>query len=106
MTDAARGTGDESNLAVELHGNLLNFERVRDHSGERPLVRSLSTQNPGQRSELPLSCSHHRAYVRKPRHKEEGPMRLPLISPSDLTSEQRPIYEDMRGGIEQHFQGF
>jgi len=33
-------------------------------------------------------------------------MRLPLISPSDLTSEQRPIYEDMRAGIEQHFQGF
>jgi len=25
-------------------------------------------------------------------------MRLPLISPSDLTSEQRPIYEDMRAG--------
>jgi hypothetical protein len=26
-------------------------------------------------------------------------MRLPLIAPSDLTSEQRPIYEDMRAGI-------
>src|SRR5262245_34963987 len=39
-------------------------------------------------------------------YNEEGPMRLPLISPSDHTSEQRPIYEDMRAGIEQHFQGF
>jgi hypothetical protein len=33
-------------------------------------------------------------------------MRLPLIAPFDLTSEQRPIYEDMRVGIEQNFQGF
>ena len=33
-------------------------------------------------------------------------MRLPLISPSDLTSEQRAVYEDMRAGIEQNFQGF
>jgi len=27
-------------------------------------------------------------------------MRLPLISPSDLTSEQGPIYEDMRAVTE------
>jgi 4-carboxymuconolactone decarboxylase len=33
-------------------------------------------------------------------------MRLTLIAPSDLTSEQRPIYEDMRAGIEKNFQGF
>jgi hypothetical protein len=33
-------------------------------------------------------------------------MRLPLIAPTDLTSEQRPIYEDMRAGIGSHFQGF
>ena len=33
-------------------------------------------------------------------------MRLPLIAPSDLTSKQRPIYEDMRAGVENHFQGF
>jgi hypothetical protein len=33
-------------------------------------------------------------------------MRLPLIAPSDLTSEQRPIYEDMRAGIAKNFQGF
>ena len=33
-------------------------------------------------------------------------MRLPLISPSDLTSEQRAVYDDMRAGIEQNFQGF
>ena len=33
-------------------------------------------------------------------------MRLPLISPADLTPEQRPLYEDMRGGIETNFKGF
>ena len=33
-------------------------------------------------------------------------MRLPLISPSDLTSEQSAVYDDMRAGIEQNFQGF
>ena len=33
-------------------------------------------------------------------------MRLPLIARSDLSPEQRPIYEDMRAGIEKSFQGF
>ena len=33
-------------------------------------------------------------------------MRLPLIAQSDLSPEQRPIYEDMRAGIEKSFQGF
>jgi alkylhydroperoxidase family enzyme len=33
-------------------------------------------------------------------------MRLPLIAPSDLTTEQRPLYEDMRKGIETNFKGF
>src|SRR5262245_21553770 len=33
-------------------------------------------------------------------------MRLPLIAPTDLSAEQRPIYEDMRAGIEKSFQGF
>jgi len=33
-------------------------------------------------------------------------MRLPLIAPADLTPEQRPVYDDMRAGIEKHFQGF
>jgi 4-carboxymuconolactone decarboxylase len=33
-------------------------------------------------------------------------MRLPLITQADLTPEQRPIYEDMRAGIENSFQGF
>jgi len=33
-------------------------------------------------------------------------MRLPLIAPADLTPEQRPIYRDMRAGIEKNFQGF
>ena len=27
-------------------------------------------------------------------------MRLPLIAPAELTAEQRPLYDDMRRGIE------
>ena len=33
-------------------------------------------------------------------------MRLPLIAPTDLTAEQRPLYADMKAGIEKNFQGF
>ena len=33
-------------------------------------------------------------------------MRLPLIPPAELTAEQRPLYEDMRHGIETNFKGF
>jgi hypothetical protein len=33
-------------------------------------------------------------------------MRLPLIPPAKLTPEQRPLYDDMRRGIEQNFKGF
>jgi 4-carboxymuconolactone decarboxylase len=33
-------------------------------------------------------------------------MRLPLIAPAALTPEQRPLYDDMRSGIEKNFQGF
>ena len=33
-------------------------------------------------------------------------MRLPLIAPNDLSPEQRPLYEDMRSGIAENFQGF
>jgi alkylhydroperoxidase family enzyme len=33
-------------------------------------------------------------------------MRLPLIAPAELTPEQRPVYDNMRAGIEQNFQGF
>jgi 4-carboxymuconolactone decarboxylase len=33
-------------------------------------------------------------------------MRLPLISPADLTPEQRPLYDDMREGIAKSFKGF
>jgi 4-carboxymuconolactone decarboxylase len=33
-------------------------------------------------------------------------MRLPLIKPDDLTPEQRPLYDDMKAGIEAHFTGF
>ncbi|HEV7439466.1 MAG TPA: carboxymuconolactone decarboxylase family protein [Methylobacterium sp.] len=33
-------------------------------------------------------------------------MRLPLIPPGNLSPEQKPLYEDMRSGIETSFQGF
>lgn len=33
-------------------------------------------------------------------------MRLPLIPPAALTPAQRPLYDDMRGGIEKNFRGF
>jgi 4-carboxymuconolactone decarboxylase len=33
-------------------------------------------------------------------------MRLPLIPPAALTPEQRPLYDDMRQGIDANFKGF
>jgi 4-carboxymuconolactone decarboxylase len=33
-------------------------------------------------------------------------MRLQIISPSELTEEQKPLYEDMKSGIDQNFRGF
>jgi alkylhydroperoxidase family enzyme len=33
-------------------------------------------------------------------------MRLPIIPPANLNSEQKALYEDMRDGIAKHFQGF
>ena len=33
-------------------------------------------------------------------------MRLPLLPPAELSAEQRPLYEDMRHGIETNFKGF
>lgn len=33
-------------------------------------------------------------------------MRLPLIDPAKLSPEQRPVYDNMRAGIEKNFQGF
>ena len=33
-------------------------------------------------------------------------MRLPVIPPNELSDEQRPLYEDMKAGIEAHFTGF
>ena len=33
-------------------------------------------------------------------------MRLPLIPPAELTPEQRPVYDDMKAGIEKNFSGF
>jgi 4-carboxymuconolactone decarboxylase len=37
---------------------------------------------------------------------EEAGMRLPLLSPSTLSSEQQSLYRDMRRGIETNFKGF
>ncbi len=33
-------------------------------------------------------------------------MRLPLTPPAQLTTEQKPLYDDMKSGIEGHFKGF
>jgi 4-carboxymuconolactone decarboxylase len=33
-------------------------------------------------------------------------MRIPLIEANNLSPEQRPIYDDMRAGIEENFRGF
>ena len=33
-------------------------------------------------------------------------MRLPLIVPAELTADQRPLYENMREGIQRNFKGF
>jgi 4-carboxymuconolactone decarboxylase len=33
-------------------------------------------------------------------------MRLPLLTPVELSAEQRPLYEDMRNGIGESFHGF
>jgi alkylhydroperoxidase family enzyme len=33
-------------------------------------------------------------------------MRLPLIAPAGLTAEQRPLYDDMKAGIQAGFRGF
>ena len=33
-------------------------------------------------------------------------MRLPIVPPSELTAEQKPLFEDMKQGIAANFQGF
>lgn len=33
-------------------------------------------------------------------------MRLPLITPADLTEQQKPLYEDMKAGIASNFNVF
>ena len=33
-------------------------------------------------------------------------MRLPLIAPAELSPEQRPVYDDMKAGIEKNFRRF
>src|SRR6201994_1443314 len=42
----------------------------------------------------------------QPRCHEETFMRLPLIPPSELTPEQKPLYDDMRKGIASNFNAF
>jgi len=32
-------------------------------------------------------------------------MRLPVVSPKDLSPEQKPLYEDMKAGIAKNFPG-
>src|SRR4051794_30765256 len=39
-------------------------------------------------------------------HQEIPTMRLKLINPADLTAEQKPLYADMKSGIEASFKGF
>ncbi|RXH00402.1 carboxymuconolactone decarboxylase family protein [Bradyrhizobium vignae] len=33
-------------------------------------------------------------------------VRLPILDPKDLSAEQKPLYDDMRAGIKDHFKGF
>ena len=33
-------------------------------------------------------------------------MRLPIVSPAELNDEQKPLYEDMKKGMQDHFKGF
>jgi alkylhydroperoxidase family enzyme len=33
-------------------------------------------------------------------------VRLPILDPTELTDEQKPLYDDMRKGIQDHFKGF
>ena len=33
-------------------------------------------------------------------------MRLPLITPAELSAEQHPLYDSMRADIEKYFSGF
>lgn len=33
-------------------------------------------------------------------------MRLSILDPKDLADEQKPLYDDMRAGIKDHFKGF
>nr|WP_249782736.1 MULTISPECIES: carboxymuconolactone decarboxylase family protein [unclassified Bradyrhizobium] len=33
-------------------------------------------------------------------------VRLPILDPKELTDEQKPLYDDMRAGMQDHFKGF
>jgi len=43
---------------------------------------------------------------RRRRNRKDSAMRLPLMKPETLTEEQKPLYADMRAGIEKNFKGF
>jgi alkylhydroperoxidase family enzyme len=55
---------------------------------------------------VPARLAHpqRRGFMRY--HLEEPHMRIPFISPAELNSDQRPLYDDMRNGIEKNFRGF
>src|SRR5579862_8136479 len=48
----------------------------------------------------------HRFQQGAPAFSKENVMRLPLIPPAELAPEQRPLYDNMKAGIEKNFQGF
>src|ERR1700720_805779 len=60
---------------------------------------------PGGISSWDRSLSSHQRPL-EPIPLRRNHMRLPLIAPADLTPEQRPVYDEMRAGIEKNFQGF
>lgn len=66
------------------------FDSTRYKGGHPPLGRPSRTR----------FRALNAALVRRPS------MRLPLISPADLTPEQKPLYDDMRSGIASNFNTF
>jgi 4-carboxymuconolactone decarboxylase len=36
----------------------------------------------------------------------DSAVRLPILAPKDLADEQKPLYDDMRSGMSDHFKGF
>src|SRR5262245_34533667 len=93
MTDTAGGAGNEGYIAIKLHtssssssSSTLNEYTTIAVNG--PSLRSLSALIPS--AKIAPVFVHVIGHMYGSTYNEEGPMRLPLISPSDLTSEQRP----------------